>query len=40
MKKLLYILVFSLLTGMSVTSCTEENVEPTLENGGGADIRE
>lgn len=37
MKKLIYILLFSCVTALSFTSCTEEEVAPTteLENGGG-----
>ena len=36
MKKLIYILMLSLLAGITVTSCTEEEVTPQVElNGGG-----
>jgi hypothetical protein len=34
MKKLLYILAFCFAASLTVTSCTEEDVQPT-ENGGG-----
>lgn len=33
MKKFLYILMFAVVSSMAVTSCTEENIEPTKENG-------
>jgi len=36
MKKLIYILLFAFVTAMSVTACTEEEVNPSTElNGGG-----
>ena len=37
MKKLLYLLAFALLTSVSMTSCTEEEIAPQTElrNGGG-----
>lgn len=38
MKKVFYILLVSLVTSLSVASCTEEQVEPKsaeLDNGGG-----
>lgn len=35
MKKLIYILLFALASGMTITSCTEEEVAP-VENGGGS----
>lgn len=37
MKKLIYILMFALVTAVSFTSCTEEEVAPSteLENGLG-----
>jgi hypothetical protein len=37
MKKIFYVLLFSLCTSLTVISCTEENVTPTseLDNGGG-----
>jgi hypothetical protein len=34
MKKLFYILAICFATSLSITSCTEEEVQPT-ENGGG-----
>lgn len=36
MKKFIYILLFALVSTISVTSCTEEEVAPSneLENGG------
>ncbi|SKC56713.1 hypothetical protein [Ohtaekwangia koreensis] len=38
MKKLIYILMLSLLAGITVTSCTEEEVTPQIElNGGGGE---
>ena len=37
MKKLIYIVLFAFVTGMTVSACTEEEVKPTTElNGGGA----
>jgi hypothetical protein len=37
MKKIIYVLLFALVTAMSVTACTEEEVTPSTElNGGGA----
>jgi len=39
MKKLLYILLISILGAVSFTACTEEDVTPSTElNGGGAGI--
>jgi hypothetical protein len=36
MKKLIYIALFAVVTAMSVTACTEEEVTPSTEfNGGG-----
>jgi hypothetical protein len=36
MKKILYILFISLVSAMSLTACTEEEVTPSTElNGGG-----
>lgn len=37
MKKLIYILLFTVTVAMSFTACTEEEVTPTtdMENGGG-----
>jgi hypothetical protein len=31
MKKFIYIAVLSILVSFAVTSCTEENVKPTIE---------
>lgn len=37
MKKIFYLLALSLITSLSITACTEEEVKPSteLENGGG-----
>lgn len=37
MKKIIYILLLVLTSGMALTSCTEDEVKPVsdLENGGG-----
>lgn len=37
MKKVFYILLMSLVASLSITACTEEQVEPKseLDNGGG-----
>lgn len=37
MKKIIYIILFAFATSFAVTSCTEEEVTPTIEtsNGGG-----
>ncbi|NJM25723.1 MAG: hypothetical protein HC859_09770 [Bacteroidia bacterium] len=35
MKKLFYILILALVSGLTITSCTEEEVTPTTDNGGG-----
>ena len=37
MKKIIYILLMALVTSLSITYCTEEQVEPKSEfdNGGG-----
>lgn len=35
MKKLLYIAIFSIITAMSVSSCTEQEVKPKEGTGGG-----
>ncbi len=38
MKKFIYIILFAMATSLTVTSCTEEVVQPTQnENGGGGD---
>jgi hypothetical protein len=34
MKKILYILLFSVVSSMSFSACTEESVEPKQEDGG------
>ena len=39
MKKLIYILAFTLVTGLSLFSCTEEEIKPAKDgdsSGGGA----
>jgi hypothetical protein len=36
MKKFIYILLFSLVSASAFTACSEEAVEPKLENGGGS----
>lgn len=39
MKKVFYVLLVSLITSLSIVSCTEEQVEPKsaeLDNGGGS----
>ncbi|NJM25721.1 MAG: hypothetical protein HC859_09760 [Bacteroidia bacterium] len=35
MKKLFYVLMFALASGLAITSCTEEEVKPSTDNGGG-----
>ena len=36
MKKLFYAVLFAVITAMSVTACTEEEIKPNTElNGGG-----
>lgn len=35
MKKLIYVLLFGLASSLAMTSCTEEEVTPKQENGGG-----
>jgi hypothetical protein len=37
MKKVFYVLLFSICASLTITSCTEDEVTPTpeLENGGG-----
>ena len=38
MKKFIYIILLGLVTSMSITSCTEEEVTPTeLKRNGGGD---
>jgi hypothetical protein len=34
MKKFFYIILFAIATSLTVTSCTEEEVVPSTENGG------
>jgi hypothetical protein len=39
MKKFIYIALFAVVTAMSVTACTEEEIKPSTEmNGGGTDM--
>jgi uncharacterized lipoprotein YehR (DUF1307 family) len=42
MKKLLYLFVFIIVTSLSISACTEEEVKPQAENvtGGGGPIKE
>jgi hypothetical protein len=35
MKKIIYILLFTLVSAVSITACTEEEVAPSSSNGGG-----
>jgi hypothetical protein len=38
MKKLFYIILLTVISGLSITACTEENVEPSIDTastGGG-----
>jgi hypothetical protein len=35
MKKLIYIILFALLSNLVITSCTEESITPTNNGGGG-----
>jgi hypothetical protein len=35
MKKLICILLVAIATSLTITSCTEENITPKQENGGG-----
>ena len=35
MKKIIYILLVAIASALTITSCTEENVAPKTENGGG-----
>ncbi len=35
MKKIVFALLFALATSMALQSCTEEEVAPNTENGGG-----
>jgi hypothetical protein len=34
MKKIIYILLFALATGLTITSCTDEEVTPSAETSG------
>ena len=34
MKKIIYMLFIAIASAMAITSCTEEEVAPTTENGG------
>jgi hypothetical protein len=34
MKKIIYIILLAISSSLVATSCTEENVEPKVENGG------
>ncbi len=36
MKKLFYIFLLALASSVTITSCTEEEVKPASDNGGGA----
>lgn len=36
MKKLLYVLALVVLTSLSFTGCTDENIQPTSQEGGSA----
>ncbi|MFZ6014254.1 MAG: hypothetical protein ACOYXT_28190 [Bacteroidota bacterium] len=40
MKKVIYAILFSLVTCITISSCTEEQIEPKteLDNGGGSAI--
>jgi len=35
MKKIIYIVLIAITTSLTIISCTEENVAPKTENGGG-----
>ena len=35
MKKLIYIILISFVSSITITACTEEEVIPTQDNGGG-----
>lgn len=35
MKKFIYMAIIAVVTALSVSSCTEEEVKPSMENGGG-----
>jgi hypothetical protein len=38
MKKLFYIIMFALTVSLTVTSCAEEEIQPTMDNGGGVGL--
>ena len=41
MKKLIYFILFLVITSATITSCIEEEVKPQTEaNGGGAPLKE
>jgi hypothetical protein len=35
MKKIIYIILFALVSSVAITACTEEEVAPSSSNGGG-----
>jgi len=35
MKKFIYVLLFAIVSAMTISSCTEEEIAPSTENGGG-----
>ena len=35
MKKIIYLLLFAIASSLSITACTEEEVTPTTNGGGG-----
>ena len=35
MKKVIAIILFSFVASVAVTSCTDENITPSTQNGGG-----
>lgn len=37
MKKVIFTLLIAFISSLSITSCTEEEVTPNAENGGGAE---
>jgi hypothetical protein len=38
MKKIVFTLMIALATALSITACTEEQVQPSYENGGGVEL--
>lgn len=38
MKKIIYTLLIAVSSSLVFTACTEEEIAPTAENGGGSDI--